>query len=70
MSQKKWDAELAAYRNARDEGIQPAGTSMSAINQAKEASDKLGKAYNADVMPATNKITKQTASTFKEAGVV
>ena len=70
MSQKKWDAELQAYRDARAQGIQPAGTTMKAIDQAKEASDKLGKAYNADVMPAANRITKQVASVAKETGVI
>jgi len=70
MSQKKWDGELQAYRDARSQGIQPAGTSRAQIQAAHDASDKIGKAYNADVMPATNKITKQTASSFQEAGVV
>lgn len=66
MPQKKWDAELAAYRDARAQGIQPAGTTMRAINQAKEASDKLGVAFNAETMPAAQKITKQTAKVMKE----
>ena len=70
MSDKKWNRELQDYRNARAQGIQPAGTSSKQIQDAHEASDKLGKAYNADVMPATNRITKQTAKSFTEAGVV
>ena len=70
MSQRKWDKELQSYRDARSQGIQPAGTSTAQIQAAHEASDKIGKAYNADVMPATNKITKQTAKSFTEAGVV
>ena len=70
MSQKKWDKELSNYRDARSQGIQPAGTSTAQIQAAHEASDKIGKAYNADVMPATSKITKQTAKSFTEAGVV
>ena len=70
MSQKKWDKELNFYRSAREQGIQPAGTSTAQVQAAHEASDKLGKAYNADVMPATHKITKQTAKSFTEAGVV
>ena len=68
MTAKKWDAELQAYRDARAEGIQPAGTTMKAINEAKSASDKLGAAYNADSMPSTDKITKQTASVLKQIG--
>jgi len=70
MSQKKWDKELQSYRDARSQGIQPAGTSTQAIREAHQASETLGKAYNADVMPATSKITKQTAKSFTEAGVV
>jgi len=70
MSQKKWDKELQSYRDARAQGIQPAGTSTQAIREAHQASETLGKAYNADVMPATSKITKQTAKSFTEVGVV
>jgi hypothetical protein len=68
MTAKKWDAELKAYRDARAEGIQPAGTTMKAVNDAKAASDKLGAAYNADVMPSVDKITKQSASVLKHIG--
>jgi hypothetical protein len=48
MSQKKWDAELNAYSNARAQGIQPAGTSMTKIRDAVEKSDKAGKAFDAN----------------------
>jgi hypothetical protein len=68
MSDKKWNAELSAYRDARAQGIQPAGTTMAAVQAAKEASDKLGAAYNADTMPATNKITKASAEVLKHVG--
>ena len=34
MSSKKWDKELQAYRDARAQGIQPAGTSMKKIEEA------------------------------------
>ena len=70
MSKKKWDKELNAYAEARSQGIQPAGTTMKAINEAKAASDKLGKAYNAETMPAASKITKQVASVGKETGTI
>ena len=69
MSAKKWDGELAAYRDARAEGIQPAGTTMKAFNEAKSASDKLGSAFNAESMPAASSITKQSAKVMKETGV-
>jgi hypothetical protein len=45
--QDRWDAELAAYKAARSEGIQPDGTTMDKINRAKEISDRTGVAYGA-----------------------
>ena len=34
MSSKKWDKELALYRSAREQGIQPEGTSTTKIRKA------------------------------------
>ena len=68
MSQRKWDKELYAYEDARKQGIQPAGTSMEAIRAAHNASDTLGAAYNADVMPSTDKITKSSIEGLKHTG--
>ena len=48
MAQKKWDAELNAYSAARKQGIQPAGTSMRAVEDALKKSDKAGKAFDAN----------------------
>jgi hypothetical protein len=45
MSTKKWDKELALYRSAREQGIQPEGTSTAKIRKAMEISNKTGKAY-------------------------
>ena len=70
MSNKKWVGELDAYADARSQGIQPAGTTMKAINEAKSASDKLGIAYNAESMPAAAQITKRTATVMKETGAI
>ena len=42
VSNKKWDGELEAYRAARADGIQPAGTSMKKIQEARRASDVMG----------------------------
>lgn len=67
---KKWDGELQAYRDARAEGIQPAGTSMKAVQEARRASDALGAAYSADTMPSTNLIENKTVSKLKEVGLV
>ncbi len=47
MSTSKWDAELKAYKDARAQGIQPAGTSMKQIQKAVEISNKTGKAFGA-----------------------
>jgi hypothetical protein len=47
MSDKKWNAELKAYKDARAQGIQPSGTSMKKIQEAVDISNKTGKAYGA-----------------------
>lgn len=48
-AQKKWDAELDAYRSVVAEGIQPATTKMADITAAKAISDTTGTAFRADV---------------------
>lgn len=70
MNNKKWDNELNAYREARAQGIQPAGTSMEKINEARRASDALGTAYDSNTMPGTNLIQNNTVSKLKEVGLV
>ena len=47
MSEKKWNAELNAYKSARAQGIQPSGTTMAKVQEAVEISNKTGKAYGA-----------------------
>jgi hypothetical protein len=42
---RKWDNELKAYRDARAQGIQPDGTSMAKIRKAIDISNKTGVAY-------------------------
>lgn len=66
---KKWNAELQAYRDARAQGMQPAGTSMAHIESAYTASETLGKAYNSETMPKAHQITKKTAEVMKEVGM-
>ena len=46
-STKKWDKELQAYRDARAQGIQPAGTSMKKVQEAVRISNETGKAFGA-----------------------
>lgn len=70
MNNKKWNNELEAYRDARAQGIQPAGTSMEKINEARRASDALGTAYDSNTMPSTNLIQNNTVTKLKEVGLV
>lgn len=46
MPQKKWDAELNAYKSAIDQGIEPATTNMADITAAVALSDAAGKAFD------------------------
>ena len=70
VSDKKWTSELQAYRDARAQGIQPAGTTRDQVEAAYEASATLGKAYDADTMPKTKDINKNTAEVMKEIGAI
>jgi hypothetical protein len=47
MSAKKWDKELALYREARKQGIQPASTKTKDIRKAIDISNKSGAAFSA-----------------------
>lgn len=44
-AQRKVDKELDSYRSARAEGIQPAGTRMAQVEQARRISDSAGVAF-------------------------
>lgn len=46
-AQKKWDADLAAYKDARAQGIQPSGTDRSKVDRAVAISNETGQAYQA-----------------------
>jgi hypothetical protein len=71
VSNKKWDAENNAYAQARAEGIQPAGTSMAKIIEARKASEAMGKAFNADSAGVeAGLINNKTANKLKEVGLV
>ena len=58
---KQWNAKLQKYRDARANGIQPSGTSERHVEAAYQASETLGKAYNAETMPKAHKINKRIA---------
>lgn len=71
MSNKKWHGELDAYRAARAQGIQPAGTSMAHIRAAEEASSVMGRAFDADTdLAPAQTITKESVTSLKEVGAI
>ena len=45
--QKKWDRELADYRSAVKQGIEPDGTDRASIDKAVRISNETGQAYQA-----------------------
>jgi hypothetical protein len=67
---KKWTAELKAYKDARAQGMQPAGTSAHHVQEAHKASELLGKAYNSETMPKAKDINKKSAEVLKQIGQV
>ena len=66
MPKRKWEGELARYKQARSQGIQPAGTTMDKILAAEKASENLGRAYNAEKDPNAKTIDKKTANAINE----
>ena len=70
VSDKKWNSELQAYRDARAEGIQPAGTTYRHIQEARTASEVLNKPYDANTMPKAKDINKKSAEVLKETGAI
>lgn len=46
-AQKRWDRDLAAYQDARSQGIQPSGTSRQQVENAVALSNEVGKAWDA-----------------------
>lgn len=46
-AQKKWDRNLAAYKRARELGVQPAGTKPAQVQAAFRQSEKTGTAFKA-----------------------
>jgi hypothetical protein len=71
MSNKKWDGELDAYRAARAQGIQPAGTSMAHVKAAVDASSAMGRAFDADTdLAPAQSITKESVASLTEVGAI
>jgi hypothetical protein len=68
MPTKAFNKELDAYKAARAQGIQPAGTSMKKIQEAVKASDILGKPYDSSKMAPAKHITKESAAVLNQLG--
>jgi hypothetical protein len=66
---KKWDGELQNFRDAVAQGISPEGTSTKKIQEAVDASDRMGRAYKAEDMPQAKHINKPIIETMKEIGM-
>lgn len=45
--QKRWDREIDSYKDARRQGIQPAGTQQWQIDAAVKQSERVGMAFDA-----------------------
>jgi len=69
-TQKKWDKELAFYKEARAQGVQPEGTSRQAVQKALEASEVLNKPYDGGKMPKASHVNEKTVEVLKEVGAV
>jgi len=66
---KQFDAELAAYKSARDQGIQPASTKLESVQEAYRISEMTGTAYNAETAPPTGLLPdKRTVTAAQEIG--
>lgn len=70
IADKKWVGELNAYKDARAQGIQPAGTTHRHIQQAYAASEALNKPYDANTMPKAQDINKKSVEVLKEVGAI
>jgi hypothetical protein len=46
--QKRMDSDIAFYREARKQGLQPSGSTRGAVERAFEISDVTGKPWRAD----------------------
>jgi hypothetical protein len=69
VSKKNWEGRLKFYKDARNQGIQPAGTHPVQVEAAHKASETLGKAYDAGTMGVrADKVTKSVAAIMKETG--
>jgi len=60
----KTKQDLPAYEAAKAQGISPTSTSYQAVQEAKQASDLLGRPYDATTDPPAHMIENKTAAKF------
>lgn len=65
---RKTETDLNAYRTARANGIQPAGTTVEKVREAEAATRLLGKPYDADTMPPANLIVNKNTAHVVNSG--
>ena len=65
---RKTETDLAAYRTARANGIQPGGTTVEKVREAESATRLLGRPYDADTMPPANMIVNKATAAVANAG--
>lgn len=64
----KTKSDLAAYRAARANGIQPWSTSKQSVLDAERASRMLGRPYDANTDPPSSMIVNNNTARFVKAG--
>jgi hypothetical protein len=65
---RKTETDLAAYRSARANGIQPGGTTVEKVRAAENATRLMGTPYNAETMPPADMIVTKNAARLVKAG--
>lgn len=63
----KTKRDLAAYKTARANGIQPEGTTVEKVREAEAATRRLGRPYDANTMPPANMIVNKNTARFVNA---
>lgn len=64
----KTKTDLAAYRTARANGIQPSSTSKKSVLDAERASRMLGRPYDANTDPPSSMIVNKNTARFVKVG--
>lgn len=65
---EKTKGDLAAYRTARANGIQPGGTTVQKVREAEAASRLLGRPYNAERDAPADMIVNKATARFSNIG--